>query len=190
MLTSAPGINLIGKQYQQGQDVGCFPGDPTATAAGVRTFGQPHITKGTNGGMPALNPIAGQRNFAFNYGAQNALGLSRKTGDCPLSNFDANHAKPLHYRFQGPNNVPVAGATAVPKEAFTLLQKDSRVERGNVATDVNLQPRYLPTQRGAPSATTFWGQDVYAQKQQRALNNFKQVNARLAALRAATQQSC
>jgi len=189
-MTIGPGVNMIGKSYQQGPDVGCMVGNPNDTAVGVRLFGQPHISKATNGGMPALNPIAGAYNFSYNWGAHNALNLTRKTGDCPLSQFEANHAKPLNYVSQGPNNIPVAGATAVPKEAFALMQKDARIERGNVATDITMQPRYIPTQRGTPDATTKWGQDVYAQKQQRALNSFKQVNARLRALRAATQQPC
>ena len=190
LIASAPGLGMIGKEVQQGQDYGCFPGKPTETAAGVRLFGQPHISKAQNGGASALPPSNGAYNFAYNWGAANSLSLSGRTDHCPLSNFDANHRKPDYLRNMGPNNVANAGNTVVPREAYDLFQKDARIERGNVATDVNLQPRYLPTQRGAPTTTTFWGQDVYTQKQRRALNSYKEVNAKLRALRAATQQSC
>ena len=191
-LMSPPSVSAIGKQYMQGQGLHeYFGGSATATASGERIFGNPVVSKGVMGGdseMPALNPIAGSHNFSFNFGAQNAVGLSRRSGDCNHSDFDLNHTKPFEYRWQGPNNITNAGATAVPKESFILQQKDARVERGNVSTSVNLQSRYVPTQGGAPTMTAYWGQDVGLMKQQQALSNFKQVHAKLTALRAATQQ--
>lgn len=181
MLTQAPGIGQIGHGRPAQTQLPCNLGDPAYTSAARRYFGQPYISKAM-GPTLALNPVAGARHFAYNWGADAAFSGRHRSGmtPAPVDTFTMNHAKDFSQVVTGPSNLSDYRTTAVPSAAWGLYQRDVAIMRGSQPTDVgenNFVMVAKPTSTGRDLG--FYGKDVYATKMADNLRKYKEVQRKL-----------
>jgi hypothetical protein len=158
-------------------------GDPKYTAAARRFFGQAYISKAM-GPTPALNPVAGARHFAYNWGADSAFSGRHVSGmRGPVDSFTMNHVKDFSLLTTGVNNIADYRTAGKPSAAWGLYQRDPAIMRGPQATDVG-ENNYVLAAR--PTATgrdmSFYGTDVTAMKMADNMRKYKEVQAKLAGM--------
>lgn len=177
LATSAPGLHRIGEARPTSHIMPCNMGDPTYTAGAARFFGQPYISKGL-GDTPPQNPLGGNRAFQYNWGADKAFN-GRKPACMFTDSFAANHAGDFAQVFNGPNNIRDYRATGTPSTYYGLYQRDSRIMRQNLPTDVTVDFGLFakPTATGRELGLT--GRDVYAEKMAMNLSKYKAVQMNL-----------
>lgn len=124
---------------------GCFAENDIA--AGLRTFGQPYISKG-GGDVPPTDMRFGNRRFAYDWNADNAFNFRRPRGGCGLDSFESNHAADFSQIVTGPTHndtMPGHCAARTPSQYWDLHVQDPIMMRGAVPTDQVQNPRYIPS---------------------------------------------
>ena len=125
---------------------GCYTTNDIAV--GLRTFGQPYISKGTGPTQPANNQF-GNRNFAYNWNLDNAFNFRVPRENCYRRDaFENNFAADFSQVLTGPpqnNTMPSSCAAGTPSQYFDLHVKDPIIMRGSVPTDQVQNPRYIPS---------------------------------------------
>ncbi len=176
--TNFPGVARVSEGRPMANVMPCNLGDPTNTAGALRYFGSPYISKGLSE-MPPANPYAGNRAFLYNWGADKAFN-HRKPNCLNADTFTSNYAGDFAQIFDGPNNLRTYKSTGVPSTYFGLYQRDSRIMRQSIPTDVNVDFSLFakPTSTGRDTSTT-WGKDVYAEKMALNLRKYKAVQMNL-----------
>ena len=126
---------------------GCFTENDIAV--GLRTFGQPYISKGT-GDMPPTDMRYGNRRFAYNWNADNAFNFRVPVeGRSGKSTFDNNHAADFSQIVTGPkylDTMPGHCAARAPAAYWDLHVQDPTMMRSAVPTDQFQNLRYIPSE--------------------------------------------
>ena len=124
---------------------GCFPENDIA--AGLRTFGQPYISK-AGGNVPPADMRFGNRRFAYDWNVDNAFNFRRPDGSACMDSFERNHAADFTQILTGPetnDTMPSHCAARTPSQYWDLYVQDPIVMRGSVPTDQVQNPRYIPS---------------------------------------------
>jgi hypothetical protein len=134
------------------------------------------------GPTPALNPIAGSRNFSYNWGADAAFAGRHRSGlsKAPQDTFSMNHAKDFSLLATGVSNVADYRTAGVPSASWGLYQRDVAIMRGSQPTDVGENNFVMVAKPTCPGRDLgFYGRDVYATKMADNLRKYKEVQSKL-----------